>query len=278
MDIIRKLVSRARAEGLDFVLSDSSVDRYGDIVESGGWELANFKKNPVALFNHDASFPIGVWQDVAVRDGALRGRLKLAPPESSNRIREIHKLIEANVLKSVSVGFCPLEYEPRRGNELGYIYTKQELVECSLVAIPANVNALMTAKALKISAATQRLVFKLGKETRKSYSEAETKALMAKARTMLARSPQKRATTKAEAKAIHDYAKALLARPIGVPPLYTRAEMRMVHERAKSMLARLTPEILVERALDAIEHAVTEIECEVVDYFQHPKDRNRWGR
>jgi hypothetical protein len=39
------------------------------------------------------------------------------------------------------------------------VYTKQELVECSLVAVPANPNALMVAKQLSISFATRSLVF-----------------------------------------------------------------------------------------------------------------------
>jgi len=37
---------------------------------------------------------------------------------------------------------------------------KQELVECSVVAVPANPSALVQAKKLGVSAATQALVFK----------------------------------------------------------------------------------------------------------------------
>ena len=36
-----------------FVASDESVDRYGDIIRASGWQLDNFRKNPVLLFAHD---------------------------------------------------------------------------------------------------------------------------------------------------------------------------------------------------------------------------------
>ena len=55
------------ANPLEFVMSDGSVDRMGDIIDLDGWRLDNFRKNPVALFGHNASFPIGKWHDVGVR-------------------------------------------------------------------------------------------------------------------------------------------------------------------------------------------------------------------
>ena len=54
--------ARDKADGLDFVLSDETVDRMGEIITADGWELDNFKKNPIALFNHNSNFPIGKWK------------------------------------------------------------------------------------------------------------------------------------------------------------------------------------------------------------------------
>jgi HK97 family phage prohead protease len=140
-------------------LSDATPDRYDDIIMSEGWELDNFKKNPIALFGHSGSFPIGKWKNIKIKDGALHGTLELAPVGTSDRIDEIHKLVDADILRAVSVGFTPLEYKERKGDTYGMVYTKQELVECSLVAVPANPNALMVAKQLSISFATRSLVF-----------------------------------------------------------------------------------------------------------------------
>lgn len=86
----------------------------------------------------------------------------LAPQGTSPRIDEIRRLIDAGILRAVSVGFRPSSYEPLNdggGKAIGYRFTKQELLETSLVAVPANPNALQVAKSLKISSATLDLVF-----------------------------------------------------------------------------------------------------------------------
>ena len=49
--------SVSAGEGLDFVISDGSLDRHGTRINPKGWDLTNFKKNPIALFGHDSRFP-----------------------------------------------------------------------------------------------------------------------------------------------------------------------------------------------------------------------------
>lgn len=159
--IQHKTNAAAEISGLEFCLSDETEDRMGDVIQSDGWQLDNFKKNPIALFNHRSDFVIGTWDNISVKDKRLRGHLKMAPEGTSDRIDEIRRLIDAGILRAVSVGFKPLEYEPRRidGKYVGELFTKQELVETSLVSVPANPNALAIAKSLKISATTIDLVF-----------------------------------------------------------------------------------------------------------------------
>ncbi|SRR5580765_597599 len=156
-----------KLDGTEFILSDESPDRMGDIIESAGWDLKQFKKNPIALFGHKSDFPIGLWRNVATnKDGELRGHLELAPKGTSPRIDEIRALVDAGILRAVSVGFKPIDFVPLNAKDPfgGLRYSKQELVECSLVAVPANPNALSVAKSLKISDETQSLVFaKTGK-------------------------------------------------------------------------------------------------------------------
>jgi HK97 family phage prohead protease/HK97 family phage major capsid protein len=159
---MKKVVHKTHAdhsEGMDFILSDATPDRFDDVVIAEGWQLANFKKNPVALFNHDSNFIVGAWQNLHIANGALRGRLKMAPAGTSARIDELRKLVEAGILKAVSVGFRPIEHKPRDAPSMGSTYTKSELVETSLVAIPANPNALAIAKSMKLSATTIDMVF-----------------------------------------------------------------------------------------------------------------------
>jgi HK97 family phage prohead protease len=148
--------------GMEFVLSDSSVDRMGDIIEADGWDLANFKRNPIALGFHRSDFPIGKWANLHVnKDKQLRGHLELAPKGTSPRIDELRALVGAGILKAVSVGFRPIEHAPINPKDpwSGSRFTKQELVECSLVSVPANANAMAVAKSLNVSPETLDLVF-----------------------------------------------------------------------------------------------------------------------
>jgi HK97 family phage prohead protease len=151
----------AEVEGMEFVLSDETPDRIGDVIMSDGWELRSFARNPIALFNHRSDWPIGRWANLRVEDKALRGKLALAPERTSPRIDEIRKLVEAGILRAVSVGFRELEAEQldKKNPWGGMKFKKQELVECSLVSVPANPNALAVVKSLQISPQLIDLVF-----------------------------------------------------------------------------------------------------------------------
>src|SRR5688572_17050900 len=109
-------IEKAANGDLEFVMSDDTVDRYGDIIEADGWQLANFKKNPIALFSHFPFEPIGKWVNVRVEGTKLMGKLVLAAQGTSERINEIISLIEQGILKAVSVGFRALAYEPLPGS------------------------------------------------------------------------------------------------------------------------------------------------------------------
>jgi HK97 family phage prohead protease len=145
--------------GLEFILSDATPDRMGDVIEAEGWDVANFKRNPIALFNHNANFPIGKWINLRTANGELRSRLQLAPKGTSPRIDEIRALVDADILRAVSVGFLPRESEPLTKGGGGLRFKRTELVECSLVSIPANPNALAVARSLNISRDTVAMVF-----------------------------------------------------------------------------------------------------------------------
>jgi HK97 family phage prohead protease len=149
----------SEGSGLEFVLSDSTPDRMGDVIEAEGWDLTNFKSNPIALFNHNANFPIGKWTNLRTVDGKLRGHLTLAKKGTSARLDEIISLVEQDILRATSVGFLPWQHEPLTKDGSGTRFKKTELVETSLVAIPAHPNALAVARSLNISRDTVAMVF-----------------------------------------------------------------------------------------------------------------------
>lgn len=155
--ITKALAAPAGDDPLVYVMSDETKDRMGDVIESKGWKLGNFKRNPIALFGHKSDFVIGHWTDVKVEAGKLVGRLNLLPAGISERLDEIRAAVEAKVLRAVSVGFHPHDAEPL--GDGGVRFKATELVECSLVSIPANPNALALAKSLNLSDDAQQVIF-----------------------------------------------------------------------------------------------------------------------
>lgn len=143
--------------GFDFVLSDGSLDRHGTRINPDGWKLAAFKKNPIALFGHSGGFPIGRWENVRIERERLCGRLVMATPGTSDRIDELRRLVEQGILRATSVGFEPIKFgEPGQSK---WDFEEQELIECSLVSVGSNKNALQMARSLNISDDTLSIVF-----------------------------------------------------------------------------------------------------------------------
>src|SRR6266699_258384 len=100
-DLVIKVRSDGGHEGMEFILSDATSDRYGDSIIAAGWDVANFSRNPIALFNHNPDQPIGRWENLSIKKDALHGHLQLAPKGTSARIDEIRALIDAGVLRAV---------------------------------------------------------------------------------------------------------------------------------------------------------------------------------
>jgi HK97 family phage prohead protease len=141
-----------------FVLNEATPDRVGDIIEAKGWVLDDFEKNPIALWMHDHEKPIGTWENVHVKGKQLIGSLKLG---STNLARMAKQLLDDGILKAVSVGFRPIDYDPiDEDDPWGAWHIKSALLlETSLVSVPAHPNALRISKSLGLSREERELVF-----------------------------------------------------------------------------------------------------------------------
>ena len=147
-----------------FVFSDESVDRYGDVIYARGWDLANFNANPIALFGHDANTVenvIGKAKNVRVEGSRLIGDIEFMGAEVNPNAEAVYQMVKGGFLKTVSVGFQPIEWElaKDKSRPQGVNFKKQELLEISIVPIPANAAALVQAKAAGI--AIERLGLKV---------------------------------------------------------------------------------------------------------------------
>jgi hypothetical protein len=133
------------------VASEEVADRDGDIISIDGWELANFKKNPVLLWLHGyggRDLPIGRAKSIGVKEIGGKKKLVFEPEfeDITDEGKTIARFYDEGWLKAWSVGFRPLESQ-RIGSDSDwnapYKYLKQELLEISAVPIPALPSAVI---------------------------------------------------------------------------------------------------------------------------------------
>lgn len=129
---------------LEAIVSTNDVDRHGEVVDIEGIDLSNYEKNPVVMWAHDYSSP-PIGKTLEVRKEKIGKKMVLKTvmefaTEISDLAKEVYSLYKGGFLNAFSIGFMPKETD-------GDTYTKSELLEYSAVAIPANPNALLLAKA-----------------------------------------------------------------------------------------------------------------------------------
>lgn len=163
---------------VQFVISDSSRDRYGTVLNMDNWRLENFNNNGIVGYQHDVygggmcngpdpDTVLGkgrAWiEQNNTRDNGSSGKVLVGEvefePEDINPLAEkIFQKVQNGTLKATSVGFSPFgggtlvdedgnEYKkdsaPRNiGEDETFYFNGQELLEFSIVNIPANPNAL----------------------------------------------------------------------------------------------------------------------------------------
>jgi HK97 family phage prohead protease len=148
---IKATDEREKRSPVTFIASTDTPDRYGDIVGQN-WELSAYERNPIILFNHNpAAMPIGKGR-AYVEDGRLM--IDVEFDQNDDDAKKIESKVRGGYINAVSVGFQPLEAVLRSAlpdghkykSKKGYYYPKSELLEVSIVTIPANNEATLTAK------------------------------------------------------------------------------------------------------------------------------------
>jgi len=132
----------------------------GDSVAVEGWKLDNYKKNPVVLWGHDGTMlPVGKATRVWVQGGKLKATAELAPASVSQYAERVRGMISAGYLNATSVGFAPLRMKLSndKNRPYGIDFIEQELLEFSIVSIPANPDALLDPGQLTKAAHLRRM-------------------------------------------------------------------------------------------------------------------------
>jgi HK97 family phage prohead protease len=129
---------------MTFVASTGTADRNGNILDIQGWELDHYRANPVILFNHNWDLPpVGKTLRVGTEGDRLMVTIQFAPTSLG---RELAILNANRYMGAASVGVRMLEWEIRRHPEHGYpigLHShRHELLEISVVPVPANPDTL----------------------------------------------------------------------------------------------------------------------------------------
>lgn len=137
-----------------FVISTGDLDRGNDKINPDGWDLDNYRKNPVVLWAHNSwsQPPIAKSLREWVEDGKLKSEALFMPKELSSFSHMIGQMYQKGFMKAVSVGFMAKKWTWSKDKDrpLGIDFEKQELLEYSAVPVPANPEALLEAKAAGI--------------------------------------------------------------------------------------------------------------------------------
>lgn len=126
----------------------ATVDRMKERISPQGWQLENYKKNPVVLFDHghDPSFgfmPIGKAVAIEAKEDGLYTKIQLSNSKNE-KISAVRDLVEEGILKTFSVGFNPLDMTKAADDPEVTQITKAELIETSIVPIPMNQDSMFS--------------------------------------------------------------------------------------------------------------------------------------
>lgn len=129
---------------IEGIASTPSADRYGDIVESMG---AEFELPLPLLWQHDHEKPVGWVEFAQPTKNGIPFKARLANVTEAgvlkDRVDEARQSLLLKLVKGVSIGFRPLEWEPIK-NSNGIRFKRWDWMELSLVTIPANEDATIS--------------------------------------------------------------------------------------------------------------------------------------
>jgi len=136
-----------RENGGRIRINTDAIDRDKDRVFPSGAVLDSYLKNPVVQWGHNYRDP---WATIGRTLGIERSSASITvdfelrdPANESDPMNVISLLWSQGYVKTASIGFRPLEYVENETG--GYDYKSWELLEWSLVPIPANQEALRLA-------------------------------------------------------------------------------------------------------------------------------------
>ncbi len=131
---------------IEGMASTPTPDRVGDIVEPLG---ADFKTPMPLLWQHDSKQPIGRVTSAKLTKDGIPFTASFAkvdePGKLKDRLDEAWQSVRAGLVAAVSIGFRSIEHSFLDDGSGGMRFLKWEWLELSVVTIPANQEATITA-------------------------------------------------------------------------------------------------------------------------------------
>ena len=146
-------IEKATEDGGRITINTPVLDRDRDRVLPFGAQVQSYQKNPVVQWGHNYRDPwatVGRTTNLEITDRGIVADFELRPAANESDPQNIVRLLwEGGWVKTASVGFNPITHEENEDG--GRDFTEWELLEWSLIPIPANQDALrLAAKALDI--------------------------------------------------------------------------------------------------------------------------------
>ena len=140
---------------VEFVISNETTDRHGTVFMADGWNLDQYRNNPIVAYQHqttgglftgDNPDTIIGTSEVRLEGTQLIARATFEPAEINPLAEKIYRKILAGTLRAASVGAIPEAghwgVEEAGENPDTFYFTRQTLLEWSVVNIPSNPDAL----------------------------------------------------------------------------------------------------------------------------------------
>jgi HK97 family phage prohead protease len=129
------------------IISTSDIDRDKDRVIPFGAQIQNYLKNPVVKYGHNYRDPwatVGRTTSLEITERGIVADFELRPAANEQDPQNIVLLLwDGEWIRTASIGFAPLVKEENEGG--GFDFTEWELLEWSLIPVPANQSALRLA-------------------------------------------------------------------------------------------------------------------------------------
>ena len=157
---IKQLTASAvkTARGFTATMTTEIVDHDGEVLVADGMVSKEFERNPVVLWMHDHAMPIGKVTRIKRLPSSIVADVEFAKrPEDYEGEwfpDYIAGLVAGGVLSAVSVGFREMEGgtrlatkadQQKYGMEVRRVFSRWKLLELSVVSVPANSEALISA-------------------------------------------------------------------------------------------------------------------------------------